>query len=154
MKLIFQGETLNIQDRMSWLIAKALDNKYAGIYVLRKEKPNLGIHPEQLNYNFSQNGSHIESIEIVGRKYSENAENDSVRDAGDQCVVRIPGGSPDLHVIRGNSANDMIATADGKKFKFNGKDYTSYINRIDLPEADAEGVSTRSLSVLMTLVPA
>jgi hypothetical protein len=150
MKFTFQGETLNIHDRMSWVIAKALDNEYDGLYVYRNEKPTLVIYPEELNYNFSQNGSHIESIEIVGRKASENAENDSVRDASDRCVVHMPGGSPDPHVIRGNSAYDMIATADWKKFRFNGKYYTSYITRIDLPEAGL----VRGLEVNITLVPA
>ncbi|WP_079226250.1 hypothetical protein [Pseudomonas putida] len=170
MKLIFQDKTLNIQDRMSWLIAKALDNKYSGLYIITIEKPNFGIYPEELNYKFSQNGSHIESIEIVGRKASEivdrnaseivgrksseNAENDSVRDASDRCVVHMPGGSPKSYDIWGNSANDMIATADGKKFKFNGKYYTSYIIGIELPEADPEGGPVRGLRVDITLVPA
>ncbi|WP_152031487.1 hypothetical protein [Pseudomonas putida] len=154
MKFTFQGETLNIHDRMSWVIAKALDNGYAGLRVYRNEKPSLTIYPEQLNYNFSQNGSHIESIEIVGRKASENAEDNSVRDASDWCAVHIPGGSPDKYVISGDSAYGMIATADGKKFKFNGEYYTSYINMINLPEAGAEGGLVPGLQVGMTLVPA
>jgi hypothetical protein len=170
MKFTFKGETLNIHDRMSWVIAKALDNGFAGLRVFRNEKPALGIYPEQLNYNFSQNGSHIESIEIVGRnaseivdrnaseivgrKASENAEDNSVRDVSDLCFVRIPGGSPEHYEIWGDSAYGMIATADGKKFKFGGKDYTSYINMIDLPEAGAEGALVPGLQVYMTLVPA
>jgi hypothetical protein len=154
MKFTFQGETLNIHDRMSWVIAKALDNGYGGLRVFRNEKPTLGIYPEQLNYDFSQNGSHIESIEIVGRKASENAEDNSVRDANDRCVVHIPGGSPEHYEIRGDSAYGMIATAYGKKFRFNGKYYRSYINGIDLPEAGAEGALVHGLQVRMTLVPA
>ena len=153
MKFTFQGETLNIHDRMSWVIAKALDNGYS-LRVFRNEKPTLVIYPEQLNYNFSQNGSHIESIEIVGRKASENAENDSVRDVDDRCVVYIPGGSPEYYDIWGDSAYDMIATAYGKKFRFNGKYYTSYITLIDVPEPGAEGGLVHGLTVRMTLVPA